>query len=293
MFVQMYQEKFLRFPQGKCKALTLSYDDGVQADQKLLALMAKYGVKGTFNLGSDLYDIAGEWNNHMDEQTTYQTFKDCGQEVAMHGAKHVFLDKVSFAEAVWELTSNRHFLEQKFGCIVDGLAYAYNSYTPEVVAFLRSFAKYGKTTKSSYTFALPTDPILWQPTCHHNEMEMVELSNTFFENSPLTEVKHRESWLFYVWGHSYEFDREKGLDSWAFIESFLRRASMHKDEVWFATNGQVIDYINAYKALKFSCDGELVYNPSALSVWVEVRGKTYEVKPDQTLRFDPCQRKVD
>ena len=38
------------FPQGKPKALTLSYDDGVTQDERLIALMKKYGIRGTFNL---------------------------------------------------------------------------------------------------------------------------------------------------------------------------------------------------------------------------------------------------
>ena len=43
---------FLRFPGGKIKALTLSYDDGVEQDEKLVDIMVKYGLKGTFNLNS-------------------------------------------------------------------------------------------------------------------------------------------------------------------------------------------------------------------------------------------------
>lgn len=38
------------FPQGKKKALTLSYDDGVTQDERLIGLMQRYGIKGTFNI---------------------------------------------------------------------------------------------------------------------------------------------------------------------------------------------------------------------------------------------------
>ena len=34
----------LRFPEGKAKALTLSYDDGVEQDVKLLKIMQQYGL---------------------------------------------------------------------------------------------------------------------------------------------------------------------------------------------------------------------------------------------------------
>ncbi len=44
----------MRFPEGKSKALTLSYDDGVEQDKRLVSLMAEHGIKGTFNINSGL-----------------------------------------------------------------------------------------------------------------------------------------------------------------------------------------------------------------------------------------------
>ena len=37
------KELYIRFPQGKAKALTLSYDDGVEQDIILLQIMPKKG----------------------------------------------------------------------------------------------------------------------------------------------------------------------------------------------------------------------------------------------------------
>ena len=99
MFRQMYEEKYMRFPQGRTKAFTLSYDDGVEADKKLVAILDKYGLKGTFNLNSLLWDCEN-WPGRMDRQTTYETFKGGVHEVALHGARHIFLDKVPLPEAV-------------------------------------------------------------------------------------------------------------------------------------------------------------------------------------------------
>lgn len=69
MFRQMYEEKYMRFPDGKCKAATFSYDDGVKADIKLIKIFDKYGVKGTFNLNSILFDCEN-WHDRMDEELT-------------------------------------------------------------------------------------------------------------------------------------------------------------------------------------------------------------------------------
>ena len=35
----------MRFPGGRQRALTLSYDDGVEQDVKLIDIMKKYGLK--------------------------------------------------------------------------------------------------------------------------------------------------------------------------------------------------------------------------------------------------------
>ena len=48
------------FPNGKSKAFTMSYDDGTIHDRRLVEIMNRYGIRGTFNLnagsGPDLLD---------------------------------------------------------------------------------------------------------------------------------------------------------------------------------------------------------------------------------------------
>ena len=73
----------------------------------------------------------------------------------------------------------------------------------------------------------------------------------------------RRPQLFYVWGHSYEFDRD---DNWDVIEEFLYYMDEHRDEIWFAGNGEILAYLEAYKRLEYSADGSMIYNPSALDV---------------------------
>ena len=38
---------------GKLKAVTFSFDDGITQDIRLIELFNKYGLKGTFNLNSE------------------------------------------------------------------------------------------------------------------------------------------------------------------------------------------------------------------------------------------------
>ena len=282
MFVQMYEEKFMRFPEGRAKALTFSYDDGVRADKRLIALFDKYGLKGTFNLNSLLFD-AEEWHGRMDGEETYSTFRSSAHEVALHGARHIFLDKVPLPEAVNELVQNRVYLENKFNRIVRGMAYAYNSYSDEILDILpRLGVVYARTTESTHAFSLPQNFLKWHPTCHHKDLRLEELAQKFIESSPCDEPKHRESQLFFVWGHSYEFDDD---GNWDMMERFAQKVGARGD-IWYATNIEIYEYLQAYRSLVFSIDGERAYNPSAIPVWLELRGRIYKIEPLQTLHFD-------
>ena len=48
------------YPDGKRKAFTMSYDDGNTCDEKLVALMRRYGVKGTFNINAGRFYEEGD-----------------------------------------------------------------------------------------------------------------------------------------------------------------------------------------------------------------------------------------
>ena len=281
-YIQMYQEKYMRFPEGKSKALTLSYDDGVQADIRLLEIMKKYNLKGTLNLNSGLFGHSGN-HNRLDEESAYKLYKDCGQEIALHGDRHIFLDKVPLPEAMREMLLNRSYLENKYNRIVRGMAYAYGAYNDEIIQMLKTLGVvYARTTEPSYSFEIPNNWLRLKPTCHHRDGKFKELADKFFTGSPENELKHREPWLFYLWGHAYEFDDD---NNWELLEEFAKRASAMKN-IWFATNMEIYEYVQAYKNLVFTLDGERVKNPSHIPVWLEIRGKTYKVEGGKEVHFD-------
>lgn len=282
MFIQMYYERYMRFPGGKEKAVTFSYDDGVAADKKLIAVLDKYGLKGTFNLNSRLFDVQS-WHNRMNEEETIATFKNCGHEVALHGARHIFLGKVPVPLAIKEVADNRAYLEEKFGCIVNGMAYAYSGVNDETAAALKALGViYARTTVSTHSFAIPSDWMHLNPTVHHTEPCLKELTQKFVSGKPSDEFKNREPWLFYVWGHAYEFDDN---DNWNIIDELCREVSADNN-VWAATNGDIYDYVRCYESLVYSLDGERVFNPSHRPVWLELRGKVYKIASGETVVFD-------
>ena len=63
-----------------------------------------------------------------------------------------------------------------------------------------------------------------------------------------------------------------GADNWEVMEEFCKMAADQED-VWYATNIQIKDYVTAARSLVFSTDMHMVYNPSALDVWISVDGE--------------------
>ena len=100
---------FMRFPGGKSKALTLSYDDGVEQDIRLIEIMQKNGLKGTFNINSGLYAPEGKVypegtiHRRMTKSQVIDLYTDSGMEVAVHGLTHPFLEQLSEAVCTYEV----------------------------------------------------------------------------------------------------------------------------------------------------------------------------------------------
>ncbi|GAE29581.1 polysaccharide deacetylase [Halalkalibacter hemicellulosilyticusJCM 9152] len=92
--------------------------------------------------------------------------------------------------------------------------------------------------------------------------------------------------MLYVWGHSYEFDNDM---NWDMIESFCKLVGGRED-IWYATNMEIVDYLKAFRNLKFSADSQFALNPNALSVWLNVDGIIYEVKGGEQVRLSEDSR---
>ena len=275
---------FMRFPQGRKKALTLSYDDGVEQDIQLMSIMDAHGIKGTFNLNSGQFSPEGtvypqgHIHRRMTEKQVLALYANSGHEVAVHGMTHPFLEQLPLPSAVHEVLEDRNRLEQLFGTVIRGMAYPFGTYSDALVEGLRvAGIAYSRTVECTENFAIPTDWLRLKATCHHNTPNLTALADRFVNETPSS-----SPWLFYLWGHSYEFEAQ---DNWEVIERFCDTVG-NRQEIWYATNIEIYDYTEAYHCLQFSVDASLAHNPTALSLWLEKGGKLYEVKAGQTCRLD-------
>lgn len=249
------------FPGGKAKALTMSYDDGKVQDERLVGIFNQYGIKGTFNLNYGLLEKPPRLSAER-VQWLYR-----GHEIATHTMSHPTIGRCPLTETAEEILEDRKGLERLTGQIVRGHAYPNGSYNEEIKQLFRSLGiAYGRVVTAVDDFELPKDPMEWHPTCHHNDPEPMQKARFFAEYKKKQYLK-----LMYVWGHSYEFDNN---DNWEVIEEFCRFIGGRED-IWYATNIEIIDYMESAKRLRFSADGTMAFNPGAESVWLEIDGERY------------------
>ena len=270
---------FMRFPGGKVKAVTLSYDDNVEADVRLVQTMKKYGLKGTFNVNSGRFGKGGEYKLSADEMK--EIFLENGMEIAVHGLHHRFMTELPDGVRSYEVIKDREQLEELTGGIVRGMAYAFGSYDDKVVETLKHAGiAYARTTVSTEKFDIPKDWLRLPATCHHRNPRLFDLAESFI-NYSVTEAWRKRPQLFYLWGHSYEFN---DCNNWDVIEKFAEMTG-GRDDVWYATNIEIYDYVTAYRSLVFNCKADVVYNPSSIDVWLYDNGKDFVVRAGETVKL--------
>lgn len=270
----MINYRFLRYPGGKAKAVTFSYDDGSLSDIKLCEIMNRYGIKGTFNLCGSLIR-EGEGNkNFMSAEEIKEHILACGHEIAVHGEYHRAPGKQRPIEIITDMLNCRLHLEDLFGGIIRGCAYPDSGITSyangtDYESVKRALGEIGIVYSRSLNgdndrFELPQDWYNWIPTAHHSNPEVMNYIEKFnnLEIDPYS--SERTPKLFYLWGHSFEYQN----NGWELCENICKALSGN-DEVWYATNIQIRDYVDAYMSLVYSADGNTVYNPTLFDIWFE------------------------
>lgn len=283
--------RFLRFPGGKYKVLTFSYDDGCRADIRLSGILAKYNLKATFNLNSGfLGTCSTAW--HLTPEEVKKHIISNNHEIAVHGKQHIAPGNVPAKDGIIDVYECRKELENIFGGIIRGMAYPDSGIgSMNNGANLKDIETYLKMLGIVYSrtlggdnnkFEMPKDWYAWTPTAHHNNPNLFEYLDEFIKlKCPAYPASARPK-LFYLWGHAYEFDNN---DNWNLIEEFCQKVSQC-DDIWFATNIEIYDYVDAYNSLVFNTENTLVYNPTLKEIWFWADGKDYSVKPGETLKLD-------
>ena len=226
---------------GKLKAVTFSFDDGVTQDKRLIEILNKYGLKATFNLNSAILGTNGELNrnghivrhdkNHANEVA--KIYK--GHEVAVHTLVHPNLTELSDDGVIWQVEEDRKLLESLVGYSVRCMAYPCGGVNNDErdASVIRNNTKieFARTITSSDNFDIPDNLLRYNPTVYYIEKEKLFSLGEKFLN-----LKADKPQVLYVWGHSYEMDAE--YISWQEFEEFCKMIS-EKEDIFYGTNGQI------------------------------------------------------
>ena len=228
--------------EGKFKAITFSFDDGVTQDIRLIEILNKYGLKATFNLNSSYLGMEGELdrNGHIVRHDKNPVNKIAeiykGHEVAAHTLTHPNLTYVKDDSAVeWQVEQDRKTLSSIVGYDVQCMAYPCGGINcddrVEKIIRNKTGIRFARTVNSSYSFDVPENLLKYDPTVYYIEKDkLFELGEKFINLNP------DKPQVFYIWGHSYEMDAE--YISWEEFEKFCKMISGLND-VFYGTNSQV------------------------------------------------------
>ena len=225
---------------GKMKAITFSYDDATLQDRRLIEILNRYHLKATFNINSGLLGTEKtlEREGKIVDWTKFQETEIAriyqGHEVAAHTLRHKSLPSLSDEDVIIQVEEDRKKLSELVGYEVIGMAYPGGgvNHDERVVELIKKHTgiQYARTVKTTDSFKLQEDLFKFNPTAFHIDFEkLYELGETFLKAKP------EEPMLFYIWGHSFEFDIH---DTWDEFVKFCQYISGHED-VFYGTNREV------------------------------------------------------
>lgn len=224
--------------QGKNKAVTFSFDDGVSQDVGAIKILDNYGLKATFNLNSERFGInfrtvAGALRETLRADVIKETYKN--HEVAVHTLSHPCLPDQTEETIIHQVDQDRKNLETLVGYPVRCMAYPCGGVNNDdrVAEIIRKNTpiRFSRTITSTYAFDLQENLLRFNPTVHMSQSKkLFELVEEFLA------LETDKPQLLYIWGHTYEFD-EGGL-TWEDFEKVCQMLS-GKGDIFYGTNSEV------------------------------------------------------
>lgn len=200
------------------KTLCLTFDDGCSEDADIVRILNEHGARATFYLNSGL--LGQSYFHHELDRTVRRLSADeargayAGQEIGAHTATHPMLNRLTDAEILREVASDRAALTSLFGSPPPTLALPFGPYAPEFRAHLGELlAQTGflavRTGAPCDGFASPS-ALLLNPQCGFPFLLSSGCLDAF--------LAAPDGAFMCVCGHGYELD----------LPGFNGRAALHK-----------------------------------------------------------------
>ncbi len=262
------------YPGGKKKAVVLTYDDGVLQDVRLVLLLNRYGLKGTFNLNSRLMEQEFAWQHpkcgvvrRLPLSVAAHLYE--GHEVASHTCTHPDLTGMPWEGLCYELGHDKYALEQLTGRPVLGFGTPFDHYDDTVASCLRELGfAYGRGSAETESFVPIYDPYRQNAGMFHLNPKLWDFTERFFATK-------EELAVCMIVGHSYDLDAE---NLWERMEALFARFGAD-ETVLSMTHLELVEYLQAWKQTEWV--GDTLINYGTVPIWYELDGKILRADPQR------------
>ena len=260
------------YPYGKKKAFVLTYDDGVLQDVRLVLLLNRYGLKGTFNLNSLLMEREFVWHHEkigavrrLHPSVAAHLYE--GHEVASHTCTHPDLYGMHREGLMYELGHDKYLLEQLVKQPVLGFGVPFDYYDDHVADCARELGfRYARGSEETRSYAPNSDAFHQNAGMFHLSPGLTEFVEGFLQTD-------RELATCIIVGHSYDLDAE---NLWETMEELFAKVCADED-VLSMTHLEYVEYLQAMD--KAEICGNQIVNHSNRELWFEIDGKICSVAP--------------
>ncbi|TRZ51542.1 hypothetical protein D4S03_04955, partial [bacterium] len=191
------------------KYFTMSFDDGLEQDKRIIQILDQYHLKCTFNLNAGLFGAqkrVGRIGNigfleYPEGSTGFKTrFKNndhhripadeivqvyAGFEIASHGYKHEALGLIKPEQMEESIRKDIEALSKLTGYPIVGHAYPGGSSSAKVAACLKKYGViYAREVLGSGSFSFPKDPLRSRATSMVLDKKLFALADQFIAAEP-------------------------------------------------------------------------------------------------------------
>ena len=229
------------YPGGKKKAFNITYDDGVLQDERFVALLNRYGIKGTFNLNSQLMREEFSWTHPNGMQVKRLSMERArhlydGHEIASHTLTHPYLHELPDQELYRQLKNDKDNLEAFFERDVTGFAVPFDYYDDRIEVCAKACGfRYARKSEFTGNFTPCADFFHWKTGIYHIDPNLTNFVADFLNTQ-------EELALCQIVGHSYDLDAE---NLWGTMELICAAVSK-RDDIWFCTNAELVDFLSGH-----------------------------------------------
>lgn len=298
------------YPNYSKKSLTFTMDDGrIKYDTKLMSILKPAMIKGTFNIPRVTeatpeeyreiyrgYEIANHCKHHPAAFEDGVEYKVSGEPFDKETSDPEYIYPHPEIEGLYYIKRTRGWrliaepnayircieechseLEEVFGeGSIRSFVWPFNEQSCAAVKLYLGGMSYYGVRKSGVSldttgFGFPEDTHRWICNANHNNLlEIMEKYDSYPDDGELK---------FFAFGvHASDFEVN---DKWADLEEFASRYGNRPDDFWYATVGEIFDYVLASRSLTVS-DGA-VRNDSSLPIYILLNGERRVISPNEEL----------